>query len=361
MAVITPPPWMQAGTYPAQTDRLALSGLLGYPGFQVDEATPTRIRQGVKPSYTNQQLKVRPAATPNMTVIVSGGFTFVDNHDAGGAGAYVCVNDADVTLTVQPAGAAGQYRRDAVIASVYDADTSGTVSEWRLEVIQGTYAATLAAAQRPSLPNNAQLLADLTISPGQTSVAAGNVSDARQFSVAAGGILPVASSVAPPRLAPGQVNYLYDLDSFEVGTLAGPKRAIREYIRPSSNTQQSAPPFTTTGSFVDFTAAAWAPITVTVPASGMVRVTIGADISNTNTASSTCWAAWRSSGAVVVGPGSYNGLVAAGGRLASSRTRLVTGATPGAALTITPQWNISSGTASTANITGGTLEVTPIP
>lgn len=361
MAVINPPSWMQAGQYPAQTDRLALSAFVGYPGFQVDEATPTRIRQGVKPSYTNQQLQVRAAPTPNMTVIVSGGFCFIDNHDSGGAGVYVCVNDGDVILPVQPAGGSGQYRKDCVVASVYDADTSGDVSEWRLEVIQGVYAASLAQAQRPNLPNNAQILADVTVSPSQTSVAAGNINDVRTFSVAAGGILPVPSSTAPPRPAPGQVQYLTDLDQFETGTLPGPKRALREVIRPSSSLQKSSPPFNVTGAYTDFTSSAWAPITVTVPASGMVRVTIGADCTNTNTSASTCWATWRASGAITMNAGSDNGVVAAGGRLAASRTRLIVGATPGAALTITPQWNISSGSSSTANITGGTLEVTPIP
>lgn len=125
MAEINPPPWMQAGSYPARTDRLGvISAGLSYPGFSTDEATPLRIRQGVKPSYQNYQLKVRAAATPNMTVIVSAGFCWVDNHDVGGYGAYCCVNDADKVLTIAPAGAAGQYRKDTVVASVYDAESS---------------------------------------------------------------------------------------------------------------------------------------------------------------------------------------------------------------------------------------------
>ncbi|MET9701675.1 hypothetical protein [Streptomyces griseus] len=221
MAEINPPAWMQAGSYPARTDRLVLSSLLSYPGFAVDEPTPMRIRQGVKPSYQNYQLKVRAAPTPNMTVIVSAGFCFVDNHDSGGLGTYVCVNDADDTLTVQPAGGAGQYRRDCVVASVYDAETAGAVSEWRLEVIQGAYAASAGAAARPSLPPNCSLLADLTIGPSQTSVAAGQIFDVRNYSVAAGGILPVGSANAPTRPHPGQVVYLTDTDTFRYGRLNG--------------------------------------------------------------------------------------------------------------------------------------------
>jgi len=361
MALIQPPTWMQAGSYPARNDRLALTALLSYPGFAVDESTPMRIRQGVKPSYQNYQLKVRPASTPNMTVVVSAGFCFIDQHDTGGVGTYVCVNDADVTLTVQPAGGAGQFRKDTVVASVYDAEYAGSASEWRLEIIQGPYASSAGATTRGTLPPNAQILADISIGPSQTSVSAANIADFRNYSVALGGVLPVASNIAPNRLHPGQVLYLTDTDLFEVGQLAGTKRQVREYLRPSSSLQQAAPPFNVTGSYVDFLSASWAPITVTVPPSGMVRVTIGANLENTNTATSTCHAAWRASGAISVSASTYNQITAYGDRVAASRTRLITGATPGAALTITPQWNISSGSSSTATISGGTLEVTPIP
>src|SRR5919206_2136369 len=143
---------MQAGSYPARVDRLVLAGLLGYPGFAVDEATPLRPRQGVRPSYQNQQLKVRAAATPNMTVIVSAGYCYIENHDIAGYGAYVCVNDADYTVTVPAAGGAGQFRRDTIVASVYDAETAGSTSEFRIELIQGPYASSAGTTVRGTLP-----------------------------------------------------------------------------------------------------------------------------------------------------------------------------------------------------------------
>lgn len=361
MTAINPPPWLQAGSYPARNDRLAVTSLLGYPGFLVDEATPMRIRQGVRPSYTNQQLKVRAAATPNMTVIVSAGMAYIDQHETGGVGTYVCVNDADVTLTVAPAGGAGQFRKDTVVASVYDAEYSGSSNEWRLEVIQGPYAASAGATVRGSLPANAQILADLAIAPSQTSVAAGNITDVRQFSTSLGGILPVPSASAPNRPHPGQMLYLTDTDALTIGQLAGTSRQLREYVRPSQSLQSAAPPLNVTGSYVDFLSASWAPITVTVPPSGMVRVTVSGDAQNTNTATSTAHIAWRASGAITIAASNFNQFTAAGGRMAGSRTRLIVGATAGAALTITPQWNISSGSSATASIAGGNLEVTPIP
>ncbi|MEU0370645.1 hypothetical protein ABZ070_10330 [Streptomyces sp. NPDC006283] len=255
MAVINPPAWMQAGSYPAQTDRLVVSSLLGYPGFLADEATPTRIRQGVRPSYQNQQLKVRAAPTPNMTVIVSAGYCYIDNHDTGGKGTYVCVNDADITLAVAPAGGAGQYRKDCVVASVYDAETAGSVSEWRLEVIQGTYAASAGAAVRPSLPPNAQILADLAIGPSQTSVAAANITDIRQYSTGFGGILPVASAAAPNRPHPGQLFYLTDLDRFRYGKLDGSTADMQAVTASGWKT------LTTIGSYLSGATAAASPNT----------------------------------------------------------------------------------------------------
>ncbi|WP_407553061.1 hypothetical protein QOM21_23845 [Streptomyces sp. Pv4-95] len=222
MAEVNPPAWMQAGSYAARTDRLgAISAGLCYPGFLADESTPLRIRQGVKPSYQNYQLKARAAATPNMTVTVSAGYAWIDNHDVGGYGAYTCVNDADKILTIAPAGAAGQYRKDAVVASVYDAETSGSVSEWRLEVIQGTYAASAGAAVLPSLPASCQILASVAVNPSVTSITAGVITDMRNYTVSAGGVLPVPYTLLPTRPHPGQVMYLTDVDQFVYGKADG--------------------------------------------------------------------------------------------------------------------------------------------
>jgi hypothetical protein len=212
---------MQAGSYSARADRLLLASLLGYPGFTVDEATPLRIRQGVKPSYQNYQLKVRAAGTPNMTVIVSAGFVWIDNHDLAGYGAYACVNDADYTINVPAAGGAGQFRKDTIVASVYDSETAGATNEFRIELIQGPYAASAGATVRGTLPANAQVLADIAIAPSQTSVASGNITDARNYAVAAGGIVPIGSANDMNHPHPGQVRYRTDTDTFVYGKLDG--------------------------------------------------------------------------------------------------------------------------------------------
>ncbi|MFE3169336.1 hypothetical protein [Streptomyces sp. NPDC059224] len=219
---------MQAGTYSARMDRLVLSALCGYPGFTADEATPMRIRQGVRPSYQMQQLKVRAAATPNMTVIVSAGFAFIENHDLAAYGSYACVNDGDYTVTVPPAGGAGQYRKDCIVASVYDQETTGSTSEFRIELIQGPYAASAGATVRGTLPSNAQLLADIAVAPSQTSVAAGNITDIRQFTPLLGGMTPHAAAADMNHPAPGQLRYLTDTDRILYGKLDGSSGEIQK-------------------------------------------------------------------------------------------------------------------------------------
>lgn len=222
MAVISPPAWLQAGSYPARTDRLsAVTSQLFYAGFAADEATPLRPRQGVRPSYQQYQLKARAAATPNMTVIVSGGMGFVDNHDINGYGTYVLVNDGDVTLTVAAAGGAGQFRKDSVCFSVYDAETAGAANTAVLEIIQGPYASSAGATVRGTIPPNALVLADLAIAPSQTSVSNSNITDVRNFTASLGGIASIPSTIAIARPHPGQVWYEPDLDRFRYGDSTG--------------------------------------------------------------------------------------------------------------------------------------------
>lgn len=227
MAAVNPPAWLQAGSYPARTDRLsAITAGLYYSGLAADEATPLRPRAGVRPSYQNFQLKVRAAATPNMTVIVSAGVAWVDNHDIAAYGTYVMINDADVTLTIAPAGGAGQFRKDSVGFTTYDAETAGAANECRLEVIQGPYASTAGATVRGTIPPNMVVLADVSVAPSQTSVAAGNIGDVRNYTVSLGGIAPIPSTIEPDHPHPGQVWYRPDTDEVMVGTSTGTKRPI---------------------------------------------------------------------------------------------------------------------------------------
>ena len=229
MAALNPPAFQQAGTYSARLDRLGvITAFSGYSGFSTDESQPLRIRQGVRPSYTNYQLKVRAASTPNMTVLVSAGIVVIDNHDLAGYGSYTCINDADTTLTIGAADAT-RYRRDTVVAQVLDAETAGGSSAWSLAVVSGPYAATAGAVTRGTLPPNAQILADILVGPAVTSIGSGVITDVRNYAVAAGGAVPLNSTNDMDHPHPGQLRYRMDTDTWvygkldgSSGTLAGP-------------------------------------------------------------------------------------------------------------------------------------------
>ena len=136
------------------------------------------------------------------------------------------------------------------------------------------------------------------------------------------------------------------------------------YVRPSISEQVSSPATYTAGAFTDFTSGQWAPITITVPTSGQVRVTIGAAVLNTNTTTSTGWVAWRASGAVTINTAyEKRGVSTVGARTYASRVFIITGLTAGTSLTITPQYNFSSVNASSSitSVTNGQLYVEPYP
>lgn len=132
--------------------------------------------------------------------------------------------------------------------------------------------------------------------------------------------------------------------------------------RPVRTAQVSDAPYTTTGTTVDYTAGAWPRPTFVAPPSGQAVITIGAMLENTTTSGSTIWAAWRASGSngFAFSDLTRTGFSAQAVRVVASRTELLTGMTPGTTITIIPQWNISSGTASTASTTNGTLLVQPV-
>ncbi|WP_435173309.1 hypothetical protein [Actinacidiphila sp. bgisy145] len=327
-----------APSYASQIFRDSVAALLS-PG-----ASGLQVQQGVRPG---PGLDVSVSGT---TVTISPGVAVIQGGSSTAQGPYMLVSDAAVTKTLTAADGTNP-RIDLIYARIQDTDADGSGARAG-DILY--YAGTPAASPVAPTPTQPSWIPLATITVPKSGGGSAVVSTAtRAYTAAAGGL--TVGAVAPPSPYTGQ---LWDSGT---GTQRwdGTQWRYLAYT-PVANTQQASPPFNTTGAFTDFLAASWAPITVTVPPSGMVRVTISADITNTNTSTSTCHATWRASGALTVAAGPYNSLTVYGSRLAGSRTRLLQGATVGAALTITPQWNISSGSSSTAALTGGTLEVTPI-
>lgn len=132
--------------------------------------------------------------------------------------------------------------------------------------------------------------------------------------------------------------------------------------RTLNTVQVSNPPFTTTGAYVAFTTAAWPRIAFVVPPSGIAEVTISGDIANSATATSTSWLTWGMAGTGYTrSPGAFQGLRIAGSiPMYGSKTVIIDDLPAGVTITVTPYWNISSGSSSTATAENGQLIVRPI-
>ncbi|MGR3870991.1 hypothetical protein ACUXZZ_20655 [Streptomyces graminifolii] len=157
----------------------------------------------------------------------------------------------------------------------------------------------------------------------------------RPYTVAPGGILP--SSTAPTGLYVGEY---YDDGTGLLRWNGTNWRQISPYA-PISQPQISQPSSFTAGTFTDFPNANWPPLTFTVPPSGLVWLSIGGSLQNTNSATSTGWFAWRASGGVTEAGSEANGLSTYGSRNYGTR-RVLRNWTPGASVTITPQYLFSS-------------------
>lgn len=187
-----------------------------------------------------------------------------------------------------------------------------------------------------------------------------------------GGSPSVSQTVLPKTVAPGGIVP----DAAAAGLYTGQYRdngtTLERYNGSAWRTMGPATPLvseqiTGPGSYAlgaptDFTAAQWPPITITIPPSGMVAISVGAAINNTNTTTSTAWAGWRATGALTESATEKNSISTAGTRVYATRRVIRTGLTPGASLTITPQYNVSSsGTVgSVTRISDGQISVEPL-
>jgi hypothetical protein len=266
-------------------------------------------------------LNVQALATPDMMVKVPAGVCMVDD---GGGGLVPLSLPADTNLDIN-ASSSTLPRIDSVIAEVLDTGDPATLLR-HFRVLTGTPAASPVA---PALPPADQLAAK-TLLIGNVAV--------RANAETLGKIRP--QDVTP--LAPS-------------ASLA-PRPVITNFV--------TKPSFATDDQWVDFTSAQWPAATLKVPASGMLRVTVGVgNLSNSASGTSTIRVAFRVSGGNTVSadPIDSKCVLASGtDNMSMSRQFTATGLTPGGTVTVTPQWRISSGSSSTCTISNGQLDVEPV-
>lgn len=147
-----------------------------------------RARGGVHPTL-GLAFAVSQNGTPNMSVNVGSGHAFVPGSEGATQGCYLCFNDGTVNKSVAAADPS-LPRIDIVVAKVQDSFYSGSTNSWSIAVVTGTPNSTPVA---PAAPNNSITLAQIAVAAGATSIVTANITDARPFLTAQGGIIPVRS------------------------------------------------------------------------------------------------------------------------------------------------------------------------
>jgi hypothetical protein len=259
--------------------------------------------------------------TPDMKVRLPAGLCMVDDGGGGLCPLYLTTQtDLDVA-----ASSATLARIDSVIAEFVDTGDPATLIR-RFRVLTGTPASSPVA---PALP------------PGDQ---------------------PTAKTL---RLANVFVQVNAETNGkVRAQDVTGQAAAASLVSRPVKTDMVTVPGFGSVGAWVDFTSGQWPPVTVKVPASGGIKVTVsGGNMQNTNSSTASFRMAYRLSGANTVSadPLDSKCVLASGtGAVSISRTTYISGLTAGGTLTITPQWRISSGSSSTVDLSAGQLLAEPV-
>jgi hypothetical protein len=299
--VLEDPLWQDGNDYPARLDRQFIEDVFNIEGV-IDPSTGA--------------MRVAPrAAGANMSVDIAAGRAVIKGDDEANQGSYRVISTAVENV---PIGAApGSDRRiDLIVARVRDAAVTGGVSsDWLLEVIPGTVAASPVA---PAVPSTAIPLAEVTVTSTTTSITAAEITKDRRT---AAQNAAYATKAALAELRSVQTF----LSTFESTTSAG-------FV-----------PLATADPVHDFTA----------PASGIVEIIVSAN-GYTNTAGHVGLMGARvtrvSDGVEVLGlagsrAAAFQHNSNAFGSTRSSPPHRLSGLTPGVIYRVTPQYLTTGGTA----------------
>jgi hypothetical protein len=158
MTLLTPPNWLQAGSYPAQYDRINQQALYATTGI-----------------IGSTSLAVTANSPAGMSVRVAAGWAAIIGTTTTDMGVYSLYNDALTTLTITTANPTNP-RIDLVCATVRDAFYSGAFNDVIFQVIAGTPAGSPVA---PALPANSISLATVAVGAAVTQINSGNITDTR--------------------------------------------------------------------------------------------------------------------------------------------------------------------------------------
>lgn len=152
-------------------------------------------------------------AAGGMNVSVNAGYCCCPNSSSALQGAYVFGLMNAQTFALNTASATFP-RIDTIVANVADLGTDASAAY--VQVVTGAPAA---APTPPASPANSITLAQILVGAGVTSVTAANVTDARSYVVAPGGILPIPNEAAAPAVPATQ--FLYNIATNQLVTGSG--------------------------------------------------------------------------------------------------------------------------------------------
>jgi len=158
MTLVSPPSWLQAGSYPAESDRLTTQALYATTGI-----------------IGSSSLAVTQNSPAGMSVRVAAGWAAIIGTTQANMGAYVAYNDAQATLTVTTADPTNP-RIDRVVVTVRDAYYTGAFNDVIFQVLAGTPAGSPTA---PAVPANSISLATIAVGAAVTSIVTANITDTR--------------------------------------------------------------------------------------------------------------------------------------------------------------------------------------
>ena len=158
MTLLTPPNWLQAGSYPAQFDRINQQALYATTGI-----------------IGSSSLAVTANSPAGMSVRVAAGWAAIVGTTTTDMGVYTIYNDAQATLTITTADPTNP-RIDLICATVRDAYYSGAFNDVIFQVIAGTPASSPVA---PTLPDNSISLATVAVGAAVTQINSGNITNTR--------------------------------------------------------------------------------------------------------------------------------------------------------------------------------------
>lgn len=196
-----PDAWMDGVAVNGNDLRLELAGAF-LTGASPSGSTGIAARPGVRYGTGSPLLA---QASSGMTISVNPGVAWVQGTVSATAGMYTCCLDTASTITVATSDPSNP-RIDNVICKIVDNGNNTSTTQITLQT--GTPAPSPVA---PTLPANSLLLATVAVGAGVSSISAGNITDARAYTSATGGIVPMANTTGGISGPPG--TYADDLST----------------------------------------------------------------------------------------------------------------------------------------------------